>query len=184
MERLCAKYICENVDKETPTCDFSFNALLTFPASGIVPKHHKKIALFLLDRKLSDKKLNSIYNKIKKHPLKLEKYNQVMPEVEKARKIAEKVGMENIFASCCLDRGYYCPVCHTFQMQIEFFMSWKDEHGNVQVFTFEHRCRKCSSQLLKLTGSLKQTEKLKCPKCGGNVKIDASSVINVVTRYS
>ncbi len=180
MERLCIKYCCKN--KALKKCDFSFRGLSTFIASGIMPKDAEKIALFLLDRK-NDKRIMKEWKKIQSSEEKSEKYLGVLEQLEKARKIAEKIGIEHIYAAALLDIAYYCPKCHTFQTQFGFFMTWTDDRGKQQIFYFEHKCHKCGHELLRLTGTSKQTSQLKCPKCGGGVEVDNSSVINVVTKY-
>ena len=73
--------------------------------------------------------------------------------------------------------------CYNFQIQFGFFMTWTDERGMQQIFRFEHKCHECGAELVRLTGTSKQTAKLKCPKCGGGIEVDNSSVINVVSRY-
>ncbi len=180
MERLSIKYCCKN--KADRKCDFSFRGLSTFIASGIVPKDAEKIALFLLDRK-NDKKIMKYWKKVQTDEKKLEKYDGTLEQLEQARKIAEEVGIENVYANALLDISYYCPKCHKFQVQFGFFMTWQDAKGKQKIFKFEHKCKNCGAELLKLTGTSKQTSKLKCPKCGGAIEVDNSSVINVVTRY-
>lgn len=180
MERLCIEYCCKN--KKDHSCDFSFRGLSTFVASGIMPKDAEKIALFLLDRK-NDKRIMKNWNKLQKDEKNLEKYQGLLEQLEKAREIADEVGIENIYAAALLDIAYYCPKCHKFQVQFGFFMTWINKKGKRQIFSFEHRCRYCKAELLRLTGTSKQTSKLKCPKCNGAIEVDNSSVINVVTRY-
>lgn len=181
MERLCVKYVCKNSEDKNHTCDFSFNALLTFLASNILPKYHSEIAMFLLSRD-SDEKLQKIYKKIKENSYKKARFEEVVSQIARARLIAEEVGLENINAFCSLDIGFYCPKCHTFQMQVEIVMSWKDKFGKMQRFTLDHRCRECDAHLVKLTGSSKQLNSLLCPKCNGEIKIEESSIIHVVSN--
>ena len=180
MERLCIKYCCKN--KALKKCNFSFRGLSTFIASGIMPKDAEKIALFILDRK-NDKRLMKEWKKVQQDAKKAEQYDGIWKQVEKARQIAEKIGIDNIYAVALLDIAYYCPKCHCFQIQFGFFMTWTDERGKQQIFRFEHKCKECGSELVRLTGTSKQTAKLKCPKCGESVEVDNSSVINVVSRY-
>ncbi|MBR1544851.1 MAG: hypothetical protein IJ638_02820 [Alphaproteobacteria bacterium] len=180
MERLSIKYCCKN--KKDKTCDFSFRGLSTFVASGIMPKDAEKIAYFLLDRK-NDKRIMKEWKKIQKGEKKSEKYDGILNQLEKARQISEEICVENIYAAALLDIAYYCPKCHKFQVQFGFFITWTDERGRQQIFKFEHKCRDCGAELLRLTGTSKQTSKLKCPKCGGGIEVDNSSIINVVTRY-
>lgn len=181
MERLCVKYICNNSEDKNHKCDFSFNALVTFPASNILPKYHNEIAMFLLSRQ-SDERLQKVYEKIKENSYKKARFDEVMSQLERARLIVEEIGIENINAFCSLDIGFYCPKCHTFQMQVEIVMTWKDKFGKMQRFTLDHRCRNCDAHLVKLTGSSKQLASLSCPECGGSIKIDESSIVPVVSN--
>ncbi len=123
------------------------------------------------------------WKKVQQDAKKAEQYDGIWKQVEKARQIAEKIGIDNIYAVALLDIAYYCPKCHCFQIQFGFFMTWTDERGKQQIFRFEHKCKECGSKLVRLTGTSKQTAKLKCPKCGESVEVDNSSVINVVSRY-
>ena len=86
----------------------------------------------------------------------------------------------------CIDTGGIQmddqPFQNEIQMQVEIVMSWKDKFGKMQRFTLDHRCRECDAHLVKLTGSSKQLNSLLCPKCSGEIKIEESSIIHVVSN--
>ena len=176
MERLFVSYKCENSKKKDMSCDFSFGALLTFTFSNLLPKKHQKIAKDIL---LSSD--TEVAKKLKNHPSKLKSYLKDKDKIEKAKEIALKVGIDNVFVSVTLERGYYCPVCHSFELQFDMILSWK-ENGLDKCYRFSHNCSKCGNPLIKLNGKEEQCKILKCPKCGGNIELDKSSFLNVNTK--
>lgn len=177
LERLFVKYVCENAKGKNKTCDFSSDSLVNFPYSNILPKKHIDIAKGVLTEPedIVLKRLEKL------HPNSFERYKSDLPKIREAKKIVERIGFENLFVSASLDRGYYCPKCHNFELQFDLVMTWR-ENGEDKLYRFSHQCSKCGERLLKLTGTSRQGEKLYCPKCGGKVEVGDNSFISVIAK--
>ncbi|MBR1544852.1 MAG: hypothetical protein IJ638_02825 [Alphaproteobacteria bacterium] len=177
LERLFVKYVCENAKDKDKPCDFSFVSLVNFPYSNILPKKHIEIAKGVLTEpeEVVLKRLEKL------HPDSFERYKSDLPKIREAKKIVERIGFENLFVSASLDRGYYCPKCHNFELQFDLVMSWKENRED-KLYRFSHQCSKCGERLAKLTGTSKQNTKLVCPKCSGKVDVADNSFINVIAK--
>lgn len=177
VERFFIKYVCKNAKGENKTCDFSFNSLVNFPYSNILPKNHIDIAKGVLSEpeEVVLKRLEKTY------PSVALRYKSDLPKIREAKKIANEIGLSNMFVSASLDRGYYCPKCHNFELQFDLVMSWK-ENGIERLYRFAHNCSNCGNRLMKLTGTTKQGSKIYCPKCGGVVEVDNGSFIDVIAK--
>lgn len=184
MERLSVNFVCENLQNKSGKCDFSYRGLVTFPGSNIVPKCHLKIANSILDRKKEKKIIRNFERTKLEHPEIARNYASQVEQLYQIWDIVDKVGRENIYASALLDVGFWCPKCHKFQTQLGLFMTWKDKDTGIQkMFKFNHNCVDCGAELVKLTGTSKQTSKLLCPKCGGHIKVDNASIVDVTTTF-